>query len=217
VPPYFKSLPLVQFSTKKKRPLWEDASNSPQVVVIPLYNNIQNRFFSCADYTIMTLQGFDMTTRIEDLIVKMEGARNRLNTVIEQVTPHAEIYPAWSLKQLLDHITGWDDLLAASFRAHSRGETPIRLASRGIDQYNDNSITARKELSLESSRKAYDEARLEILQVLHTMPPEKRTQKFLSPWGDLCSISSVIRIFISHEMEHADHIEERLLKAGDIG
>ena len=157
-----------------------------------------------------------MATTIDDLIFKLESARSRLNSTMEKVTPHAEIYPAWNLKQLMDHITGWDVLLASSFRTHSRGDTPLMLENRDIDQYNDESIIARKELSLESSRKSYDEARVEVLEVLHEMPPEKRAQKFLSPWGDLCSIASVLRIFISHEMDHADHIEECLLKSGVV-
>lgn len=112
----------------------------------------------------------------------------------------------------MDHITGWDELLAASFRAHSRGATPEMLADRGIDRFNKVSIIARKDLSLESSRKAYDEARVEVLQELHAMPMEMRAQKFQSPWGDLCSIASVLKIFISHEMDHADYIEMRLIK-----
>ena len=177
-----------------------------------MYNNLQNSNFSCADYTIMNHQGLDMTMQIDDWIVKMESARNRLNTAMEKVTPHAEIYPAWSLKQLLDHITGWDELLATSFHAHSRGETSEMLVDRGIDRYNRESIIARKDLSLESSRKAYDEARVEVLQELHAMPLEKCAEKFQSPWGDLCSIASVLKIFISHEMDHADHIEESLIK-----
>ncbi len=57
---------------------------------------------------------------------------------------------------------------------------------------------------------------LEVLEALHAMPPEKRNQKFLSPWGDLCSIASVLKIFISHEMDHADDLEERLNKAGNM-
>ena len=84
------------------------------------------------------------------------------------------------------------------------------LEDRGIDKYTDGSITARKEISLESSQKAYDEARLDVLEALHAMPPEKSNQKFLSPWGDLCSITSVLKIFISHEIDHAADLEERI-------
>ena len=151
-----------------------------------------------------------MAAKIDDLIIKMENARSRLNSAIEIVTPHAEIYPAWCLKQLMDHITGWDELLASSFCAHSRGDPPIMLADRGIDKYTDGSITARKEISLEGSQKAYDEAPLEVLETLHKMPPDKRNQKFLSLWGNLCSIASDLKIFISHGRDHAADLEERV-------
>jgi hemoglobin-like flavoprotein len=195
---------------KKKRPLWEDASYSPQVVINRLYNKHNHRNISCADYTIIDLQGNDMTTEIDDLIAKLEHARSRLNTILEKVTPQVDIYPSWKLKQLMDHITGWDELTAFAFRAHSRGETPALVVKHGIDQYNAESVGARKELSLEHSRQAYDAARAEVLQALREVPSEKLTQKFRAPWGGMCTVASVLKIFISHELEHAKQIEEGL-------
>ena len=156
-----------------------------------------------------------MSEKIDHLTKKMELARGRLDATMQKIAPQDDIYPSWKLKQLMDHITGWDELLASSFRTHSRGDPPIILEDRGIDRYNEESILARKGLSLESSRKPYDEARHEVLEVLHAMPLEKLNQKFLSPWGDLCSIASVLKIFISHEIDHTDDLEERLNMAGN--
>jgi hypothetical protein len=168
-------------------------------------------YFSCADYIIIDLQGNDMTSKIDDLIIKMEQARSRLNASLDKVTPQADVYPSWKLKQLLDHITGWDELVAYAFRAHSRGEIPARMLPQGVDEFNAESVKARTELSLESSRQVYDAARVKVLQILHEMPNEKLTQKLHAPWGGMCTVASVLRIFASHELEHAEHIEVSLL------
>ena len=152
-----------------------------------------------------------MTTKIDDLIIKMEQARSRLNARLDKVTPQAEVYPSWKLKQLLDHITGWDELVTYAFRAHSRGEISARMLPPGVNEFNAESVKERSELSLESSRQAYNAARLNVFQALREIPSEKLTQKIHAPWGGMCTVASVLRIFASHELEHAEHIEARLL------
>jgi hypothetical protein len=151
-----------------------------------------------------------MTTEIDDLIAKLEYTRNRLNTALEKVTPQVEIYPSWKLKQLMDHITGWDELLASAFRTHSQGETPAKVVKHGIDQYNAESVYAREGLSLENSRQAYNAARVAVFQAVREMPADKLSQKFPAPWGGMCTVASALKIFISHEAEHAKQIEGSL-------
>jgi len=180
-----------------------------------LYNKHTERCnFSCADYTIINIRGNNMNTDKEDLIAKMSRARERLNAALERITPQVEIYPAWKLKQLLDHLTGWDELVASAFRTHARGENPAVSVKRGgIDQYNADSVGDRKSMSLEQSRLAYDAARAEVIQALREMPDDKLDQRFRAPWGGMCTVSSVVRIFVSHELEHAKQIELRQAKA----
>jgi hypothetical protein len=154
-----------------------------------------------------------MDTKIELLISKMEGSRARLNAVLEKVTPQTEIYPTWKMKQVLDHIAAWDELVLSTLKAYSHGETPGLMVEKGIDQYNARSISARQELTLEKSRQAYDTARENVLQVLRGLPTEVLIQKFPAPWGGLCTVNSIVKIFISHEQEHAKQIEAILNKS----
>jgi hypothetical protein len=201
-------------SYKKKRPLWEDASYSPQLMINRLYNMRScGRNFSCADYTIIDHQGKNMETKIDALIAKMERSRARLNAVLDKVTPQVEIYPSWKLKQVLDHITGWDELVSNSLRSYSHGETPAFGVMDGIDQYNATSVSARKAIPMDQSRLAYDTARENVIQALREMPPEMLAQQFKAPWGGMCTVASVVKIFVSHEQEHAKQIEETLLKS----
>jgi hypothetical protein len=131
------------------------------------------------------------------------------------VTPQAEIYPTWKLKQLLDHITGWDELVSRTLYTYSQGEVPAVGVMGGVDQYNAQSVSARKAIPLEQSRQAYEAAREKVIQTMREMPPEMLTHRFPAPWGGMCTVASVVKIFVSHELEHAKHIEEFLMKSTD--
>ena len=147
----------------------------------------------------------------EDLIVKMVHARQRLDDALDRLVPQAEIYPAWKLKQLLDHFTGWDELVAGAFRTHAQGETPEKLMKpSGIDQYNASSVEQRKAFSLEESREAYRSSREAVIKAIQEMPDDKLEQRFPAPWGGTCTVASVVKIFVDHELEHARQIESRL-------
>jgi len=151
-----------------------------------------------------------MPSEKEDLIAHLSHARAKLDAALERVSPGAEIYPDWKLKQLLDHITGWDELVAAALQMHARGEQPPLAVKHGIDRYNAASVRTREQLTLEQSRQAYDAARAALIQALSQMPDEKLTHSFRAPWGGKCTVSNMVKIFVSHELEHARQIDESL-------
>jgi hypothetical protein len=156
-----------------------------------------------------------MNTDIAVSISKMERSRARLNEILDKVVPQVEIYPSWKLKQVLDHIAGWDELMYSTLSAYIKGGTPSLAVTSGIDHYNAESVSARKALSLEQSRRAYDSAREQVLKILREVPPEMLDQKFPAPWGGMCTINSIVKIFVSHELEHAKNIKANLNKSTD--
>jgi hypothetical protein len=107
----------------------------------------------------------------------------------------------------MDHIAGWDVLVYVSLRAYLKGESPTVSVNDGIDHFNAESISARKDVPLEQSRQEYTAARQRVISVLNELPPVMLTQKYPAPWGGMCTISSIVRIFASHEQEHAKQIE----------
>jgi hypothetical protein len=149
-----------------------------------------------------------MDPKNKALMTKLEQSRTRLNTALEKISPKEDIYPEWKLKQLLDHITGWDELTARTLSLYLNGEPTEKVVIGSIDQYNDNSISVRKSLTLEESRMAYEQARQSVLQILAEIPASMLAEKFKAPWGGTCTVNSVVRIFSSHELEHARHLEE---------
>ncbi len=151
-----------------------------------------------------------MSTDIEKLVAKMETARSRLDAALEKLSPQVEIYPQWKLKQLMDHITGWDELVLGSLHAFAHGESAEKLPPGGMNQFNAMSVRHHQELSLEESRLAFMHTRQAVIQALREFPAERLDERFPAPWGGECTITSVVKIFTSHDQEHAEHLEALL-------
>ena len=96
-----------------------------------------------------------MDTKIEDMVTKMERSRAKLDAALDKIAPITEIYPTWKVKQVMDHIAGWDVLVYTTLEDYSRGEPPSTAVFGGIDRYNAQSVSERKALSIEQSRQAY--------------------------------------------------------------
>ena len=60
------------------------------------------------------------------LLTDLDEARQRMRTAIEGLDLHVEIYPGWTLKEVLAHITGWDDAAIASLHAHLADDVPLK-------------------------------------------------------------------------------------------
>jgi hypothetical protein len=180
------------------------------MMVIHSYNkHIRHRQFSCADYTIINSGGIGMDPKIEALIDRMEQARLRLNAAIDHIPPQTEVCPSWQVKQVLDHITGWDELVTTTLRLYQQGES-AEVTIKSIDRFNAGSVIARRDLSLDQSRQAYDAARQEVLEILRNLPPEVTSREYKAPWGGKATIAGIIKIFVVHEWEHAEKIEKIL-------
>lgn len=147
------------------------------------------------------------------LIAELDKARLRLNQVLSHADDKREIYPTWKLKQVLDHVAGWDDAVIASIQSHARGEVPAVTAPRGIDYYNAETVTTRESLPLSTTRMEFEATRLILKELILNLPEEKYQEAFISPWGELINTAELVGIFIHHETEHAREIEQILQQA----
>jgi uncharacterized protein (TIGR03083 family) len=147
------------------------------------------------------------------LIQQLDDAREKLQAVLAGIDPQTEIYPNWTLKELFAHLTGWDEAVTSSLRAHAGGEEPAALATLGIDVYNKESVETRDALSYEQTVKECELAREQLKAALHEMPSEKLVEPLLYPWGPTGTVARLITIFVHHDLEHAEEIQALKAKA----
>jgi hypothetical protein len=150
----------------------------------------------------------------ERLIEELNKSRQLFYSVVDTINKIDRdmiIYPPWTIKHVLAHLTGWDDATTSSLRAHASGQDQVTPAAEGIDFYNAHSVSTREGLDYDHTYREWQLAREELKDAIRNIPPEKFDQKLIYPWGHSGTVSKLVAIMYDHEAEHAEEIE-RLMK-----
>jgi hypothetical protein len=147
------------------------------------------------------------------LIQHLDGARETMRTLLHDLDPQMEIYPTWTIKEVLAHIAGWDDATTSSLRAHAGGDEPATPALEGINAYNAETVSTRQALSYEQVVREWEFSRKELKAAIGEMPEEKLQEPLLLPWGGRGTIDLVVATFAEHEREHAGEIRELITQS----
>ena len=148
----------------------------------------------------------------ETYIKRYETARAELRESVKMAQGNPQIYSPWRMKEVLDHITGWDDAVIASIKSFLAGEVPATPASRGIDAYNAETVTSREAIPYEVTQREWEASRTELLGLLGKMTDEQMHTPFGLPWGEQGTIEDLVDIFVEHEETHAKEISEIIKK-----
>jgi DinB superfamily len=157
-----------------------------------------------------------MSNQRELFIKQLEDARRLLTALVDQAPTDQYIYPHWTIKQYIDHISGWDDAMVEALEAHAKNEPVPQSAARGIDAYNAQTVSTRETLDLAHSRSEFIAGHARVIQTLRDLPDEKFDQPLVFPWGESGTIKDFIDIFVGHDKEHADHLTAWLKKPDEI-
>jgi hypothetical protein len=140
------------------------------------------------------------------LIEMLDQSRVAMRAELADFTPDAVIFPNWTKRHFLAHLTGWDDAVTSSLRAHAGGAEPATPAAEGIDAYNAHSVETRETLDYEHIVKEWELARVELKAAINDLPLEKFAEPLLFPWGRTGSVAQLVHIIAHHEGE--EHIKE---------
>ncbi len=142
----------------------------------------------------------------EDYIARYEIARAEMREIVELARGNPTVYQPWRMKEVLDHITGWDDAVIASIKSFLAGEVAATPASRGIDAYNADTVSSREAIPYEVTKREWETSRAELLDLMNRMTDEQLHTPFTLPWGAKGTIEDLVEIFTEHEETHAKEI-----------
>jgi len=145
-------------------------------------------------------------------IKRYKTARAEMVEIVKLAQGNQTIYQPWRMKEVLDHITGWDDAVIASIKSFLAGDVPATPASRGIDAYNAETVTSREAISYEVTQREWEASRVELLGLMQKMTDEQLHTTFAFPWGESGTIENLVEIFTEHEETHAKEIREIIEK-----
>ena len=148
----------------------------------------------------------------DELIAILEHSRTKMVAHLDEIDKNRKIYPLWTIREMLAHLSGWDDAVIAFIQSLMAGKIPATPAVRGLDVYNAETVATREGLDYDHIYREYIQTRKILLQLLHEVPDEKVTEQYILPWGDPGTLVDIINIFGPHEEEHAEDVEKLLVQ-----
>jgi hypothetical protein len=145
------------------------------------------------------------------LLPQLTASRQQLQTLLDGLAHDEEIYPGWSKKEFVAHLTGWEDAVLQTVLAHVRQQpSTLPVVRYGIDYYNNQSVLERLNLTYEQIMAEWAQVRQELVETLRRMTPEAYVTPMTFPWGQVGPVSVVVGgMLIPHEQEHAREIRDR--------
>jgi hypothetical protein len=144
----------------------------------------------------------------EELIAILQRSQAKMIALLDEVDLNRKIYPLWTIREMLAHLSGWDDAVIAFIQALMAGYVPATPASRGINVYNAETVATRESLDYDHIYREYIETRSQLIELLKIVPEEKITAQYTLPWGEPGTLVDIVNIFGPHEEEHADDVEK---------
>jgi hypothetical protein len=163
-----------------------------------------------------------MTTGERELLLnRLYESRLKLEELLSRIDPSKQIYPGWTIKQILAHISGWDDASKDALCAHGLTRSPSTPTIHSLDRYNEFSIASRKDMTYDQILKEWRLTRQALCEIIEQLPEETISEPIAVPWGSKTTLTKLVDIFSNHEKEHAQDIlnwlkkpEKTLGKAG---
>ena len=147
----------------------------------------------------------------EELLKWLADSHKKLEQLVAQVDKEKEIYPEWTIREILAHFTGWDDAVVASLKSHAAGGIPTVVAERGPDVYNAATVTERESLGFDLIYREWQTTHEQLKIAIQNLPPEKMEESIVFPWGQNGTIEDlVIGLTAEHETAHIEEIMELL-------
>ncbi len=144
----------------------------------------------------------------EFLLHRLDETRQTIENILPALPKNNEIYPGWTIKEMLAHMTGWDDATIDSLRAHVVDRPPSVPAIRSLDEYNLGTVSSRNELDYEQVLKEWRLTRQVLRTIIEQMPADKFLQPLVVPWGEKTTVTFLVDMFREHEEEHIHDILE---------
>ncbi len=140
------------------------------------------------------------------LINRLSETRLIIENILPEIDVHKEIYPGWNIKDLLAHMSGWDEVVVDALRAYLDDRQTPAAPIHSLDQFNDSSVSSRKDMDFEQVISEWRLTRQQLCKVIEQLPESKLSSPVAVPWGGKPTVTDLVDIFYEHEESHTQDI-----------
>jgi uncharacterized protein (TIGR03083 family) len=116
----------------------------------------------------------------------------------------------WTIKDLLGHVTMWNQVAVKFIREYKETGTPQQLGIKDdadLDRYNKRGVAMRRDLAFAQVRAEFDATYRELLAAVETLRDEDLSKPLPPPWGEGATLERLIAVnSYQHVPEHVEQI-----------
>lgn len=147
-------------------------------------------------------------SEVNDLIQRIDIVRSEMKVVVEGTDPNLEIFPGWTIKEVLVNITSWEIVIHKAILAFRAGDPPYFLREQDFDLFNKNEVEKRSEWGLEQVIREWEEEREDLKKTILKLKETDLPIEMVLPWGSDRTVYELIEIIEEHEFEHMEDIKK---------
>lgn len=145
-----------------------------------------------------------MENDIAGLIKEIGQVRKDMMEIVERIDPQRVIYPGWSIKEMIGHITAWEVVIEKTLALYINGDPPYFLREQDFDIFNQEAVDHRSAWSLEQVIQEWKKIRAGLIKTIQMLKEEDLQVEIVLPWGSERTVAELIEIAGEHESEHKE-------------
>ncbi len=136
------------------------------------------------------------------LLAEIDQVRTNMGNVVQEIDTKLMIYPGWTIKEMIAHITAWEIVIHKALQAYMAGDPPYFLREQDFDIFNEQAVDFRASWSMEQVLQEWKDVREDLKKTIHKLKETDLTVEMVLPWGSERTVAELIEIIGEHEGEH---------------
>ena len=138
------------------------------------------------------------------LLSEIEQIRINMGKAVQDIAPDLVIYPGWTMKEMIAHITAWEVVIHKAIQAYLAGDSPYFLHEQDFDIFNDEAVNFRASWSLDQVLQEWKDVREDLKKTIKKVKETDLQVEMVLPWGSERTVAELIEIIGEHEGEHLE-------------
>ena len=136
------------------------------------------------------------------LLAEIDQVRTDMGKVVQEVDTKLMIYPGWTIKEMIAHITAWEIVIHKAIQAYIAGDPPYFLREQDFDIFNEEAVDFRATWSMEKVLQEWRDVRNDLKKTIQKLKETDLPVEMVLPWGSERTVAELIEIIGEHEGEH---------------
>jgi len=138
------------------------------------------------------------------LLAEIDQVRTDMGNVVQEIETKLMIYPGWTIKEMIAHITAWEIVIHKALQAYMAGDPPYFLREQDFDIFNEEAVDFRTSWSMAQVLQEWKDVREDLKKTIHKLKETDLPVEMVLPWGSERTVAELIEIIGEHEGEHME-------------